>query len=81
MKENSTTAHYMNDEEIDLSDIPELTDEFWKNAKVSMPVKKKIISLRVDEDVVEFFKSQGKGYQSRMNAVLKSYMNAQREEM
>jgi len=39
-----------------------------------MPSKKKAISIRIDEDVLDFFKSQGDGYQRRMNAVLRSYM-------
>lgn len=66
------------DEDIDFSDIPELGDEFWKNAKLIVPVPKKSISLRVDPDVLTWFKSKGKGYQSRMNAVLRSFMLAKR---
>ena len=48
----------------------------WTNARISMPVGKKLISLRVDEDVLDFFKEQGKGYQTRINSVLRSYMKA-----
>ena len=48
----------------------------WENATVTMPKPKHAISLRVDPDVLEFFKAQGKGYQTRMNAVLRSYMDA-----
>ncbi|MEM7240582.1 MAG: BrnA antitoxin family protein [Pseudomonadota bacterium] len=49
----------------------------WSKAELVMPEPKKMISLRVDADVLEFFKSQGKGYQTRMNAVLKAYKDAQ----
>ncbi|MHC1729941.1 MAG: BrnA antitoxin family protein [Syntrophobacteraceae bacterium] len=45
-----------------------------------MPERKSSITLRVDKEVLEWFRSQGKGYQSRMNAVLKAYMKAQREQ-
>lgn len=65
------------DTEIDTSDIPELDDRFWEKAKLVMPEKKDSISLRIDKDVLEWFKSLGQGYQTRMNAVLRSFMNAQ----
>jgi len=64
------------DSEIDYSDIPELDDEFWKNAKLMPPLIKKPVSLRIDHDVLEWFKKQGKGYQTLINSVLKSYMQA-----
>ena len=54
------------------------TDEaFWANAEVVMPQPKRAISLRVDSDVLEWFKSHGRGYQTRMNAVLRAYMEGQ----
>ncbi|WP_441240413.1 BrnA antitoxin family protein [Tardiphaga sp. 768_D3_N2_1] len=46
----------------------------WSDAVVVMPAKKRAISIRIDEDVLDFFKSGGDGYQGRMNAVLRSYM-------
>ncbi len=49
---------------------------FWKTAKLVMPERKVPVSLRLDRDVVDWFKSHGRGYQSRINAVLRSYMNA-----
>ena len=55
-------------------------DEFeldWTRAELVTPEPKKAISLRVDPDVLEFFKSQGAGYQTRMNAVLRAWMDAQ----
>ena len=53
-------------------------DEFWKNARVVLPVAKQAISIRLDEDVLAYFKTLGPGYQSRINAVLRSYMDAKK---
>jgi uncharacterized protein (DUF4415 family) len=64
----------ISDSDIDTSDIPELDRNFWKNAKMITPRTKQAISLRVDSDVLDWFKNQGKGYQSLMNSVLKSYV-------
>ncbi|MDE0529987.1 MAG: BrnA antitoxin family protein [Albidovulum sp.] len=50
----------------------------WSQAQVTMPRPKRPISVRLDADVIEFFKSQGRGYQTRINAVLRSYMKAHR---
>lgn len=68
------------DKDIDFSDIPELDEEWFKTAKVVLPAKKKAISLRVDLEVLEWFKSQakGRGYQTLINAVLEAYVNAQK---
>ena len=66
------------DKEIDFSDIPELTDAEWKKAergRFYRPVKRQI-TARVDADVLEWLKSQGKGYQSRINAILRREMLA-----
>lgn len=65
------------DELIDTSDIPELDDTFWEKAKLVKPITKKAVSIRVDSDIIDWFKSQGKGYQSLMNSVLRSYVNHQ----
>jgi uncharacterized protein (DUF4415 family) len=67
----------LTDEEIDTSDIPPLDDEFFANAELRMPEPKQAITIRVDKDVLDWFKSQGKGYQTRMNAVLRMYMERQ----
>jgi uncharacterized protein (DUF4415 family) len=50
-------------------------DVDWSQAVLVIPSKKKAISIRVDEDVLDFYKKQGTGYQRRMNAVLRSYMD------
>jgi uncharacterized protein (DUF4415 family) len=66
----------MKDSEINLSDVPELDNAFFENATLLMPEPKKPISLRLDQDVVEWYRGQGSGYQTRMNAVLRMYMHA-----
>ncbi len=62
------------------SDAPEWTPQMFAKAvarKGLKPVpKKSLLSLRVDSDVIDWFKSQGAGYQSRMNALLRAYMEA-----
>jgi uncharacterized protein (DUF4415 family) len=67
----------LKDEEIDTSDIPELEASFFKNAVVSLPRPKATVCIRLDQDVLEWFKSKGKGYQTRINALLRAYMEAQ----
>jgi uncharacterized protein (DUF4415 family) len=61
------------------ADAPALSvgAEFWENARVVMPPPGKAsIHLRVDSDVLEWFKQQGRGHLTRMNAVLRSFMEA-----
>jgi uncharacterized protein (DUF4415 family) len=67
----------LKDEEIDTSDIPEVDVSFFANAVVSMPRPKATVCIRLDQDVLEWFKSKGKGYQTRINALLRAYMEAQ----
>ncbi len=67
----------MRDEDIDFSDIPEQGPDFFANAIV-WPGPKKQITLRIDPDVLKFFRKQGRGYQTAMNAVLRKYMEAQK---
>ena len=65
------------DSEIDYSDIPPLDDNFWANAKVTPPRTKPNVSLRVEEDVMAYFKAENpKGYTARMAAVLSAYVQA-----
>jgi uncharacterized protein (DUF4415 family) len=66
----------MPDDQIDTSDIPELTEEFWANAvrgKFYRPVKAQI-TARLDADVLAWLKAGGQGYQTRMNAILRRAM-------
>lgn len=64
---------------IDYSDIPELDDSFWNSAKIEYPENKKPVTLRLDRDVFDWFKSTGKGYQTRINAILRSYVEAHKK--
>ena len=69
----------MSEREIARSSPPELADlpsDFWDGATLVQPVAKEPISLRVDADVLAWFRKQGPRYQSRMNAVLRAYMAA-----
>lgn len=58
----------------DPDEIPELNEAFWDNAMVGGPLRKKLMSLRLDGDVIEWFKSNGPNYQTKMNQVLRTYM-------
>jgi uncharacterized protein (DUF4415 family) len=71
----------VSDREIRRTSPPELAGlpgDFWERAAIVDPVPKQPISLRVDLDVLDWFKAQGPRYQSRMNAVLRSYMAQRR---
>jgi uncharacterized protein (DUF4415 family) len=56
---------------------PELGEAWFAKAIVISPEAKELISMRIDQDVLGWFKAQGKGYQTRMNAVLRAYVKAQ----
>lgn len=66
----------MKDNDIDFSDCPKMDEEFFKHAKIVLPEKKETVTMRLDKEVLEWFRSQGKGYQTRINALLRSYMKA-----
>ncbi len=66
----------MPDSEIDFSDVPKLGKSFFSDAQVRMPKRKKAVSLRIDSDVLDWFKREGKGYQTKINAVLRAYAEA-----
>ena len=64
------------DSSIDFSDIPELTEKFWRNAVRNpfyRPIKQQL-TLRLDADVIAWLRKQGKGYQTRENALLRAAM-------
>ena len=69
------------DSEIDYSDIPPVGPEFWDNALLMMPEdwKKQRITLRIDADIVDFFKALGPRYHIRVNEVLRAHMEAMRK--
>lgn len=68
----------LRDSDIDFSEIPELGPEFFVRA-IIWPGPKKQITLRIDPDVLTFFRKQGRGYQTAINAVLRKYMEARKE--
>jgi len=67
----------MKDEDIDFTDIPEKTD--WSKAVVGKfyRPRKKSLTIRIDADVLAWLRAQGKGYQTRLNALLREAMNGQ----
>jgi len=91
MNKNSTSTQYgtdwerlrnMKDEDIDYSDIPPITPEMFANAVVRknfkvIPRKSQVI-LKIDEDVIEFFKNQSQNYQTKINELLRAYVEAHR---
>ena len=66
--------------DIDAAERGDLGADFWAKAEIVNPPEKKSIHLRVDADVLEFFKQGGKGHLTRMNAVLRRYMKAQMQQ-
>lgn len=56
---------------------PQEIEVDWSRARLVIPGAKTPVSIRLDPDVLAFFKAQGKGYQTRINAVLRAYMEAQ----
>ena len=70
----------LSDEDIDCSDIPAIDENFFKNASVVMPPGKRQLTVRLDADVLDWMKAQGKGYQSRINAILRAYYEAHRDD-
>jgi uncharacterized protein (DUF4415 family) len=70
----------LKDEDIDYSEIPDLStlgEEFWNQAVIKRAEPKAQVTIRLDREVLDWFKAQGKGYQSRINAVLRAYKEAQ----
>jgi uncharacterized protein (DUF4415 family) len=70
----------LRDEDIDFSDIPELGEAFFQNAIIRLPEKKVPVCIRLDREVVDWFKARGKRYQSKINAVLKAFIERQKQE-
>jgi uncharacterized protein (DUF4415 family) len=67
--------------EAQIANDPDFGDDWnWGEAVLVIPPKKKAISIRVDEDVLDYFRKEGAGYQRRINAVLRSYMQQKRKK-
>jgi uncharacterized protein (DUF4415 family) len=75
----------MADDEIDTSEIPEVTPEQFARAMVRRGLKpvppKAQLTIRVDREVLEWFRKQGRGYQTRINALLRAYMEAHKKDV
>ena len=67
------------DTDIDYTDIQETNAAFWRDAEVIYPSKKTHLSIRLDDDIIAWFKQFGRGYQSKINAVLRSYISNARK--
>lgn len=77
---NWTKVDALSEEELEASiDIEEEGLPDWSKAFIGLPPMKKQITLRLDRDIIDWFKSQGPRYQTRMNAVLREYVEAHRE--
>lgn len=73
----------LTDEQIEesIKNDPDWSDDWnWSDAVLVIPPKKKAISIRVDEDVLDYFKTEGAGYQRRMNAVLRSFVQQKKSK-
>lgn len=70
----------MNDSDIDYSAIPPLGDEFFKKATIPWPPVKQQLTIRLDSDVLDWLKASGKGYQTRINRILRTAMESQPPE-
>lgn len=75
---NWATIDALQDKEIDTSDIPEQGNTFFKRAVLRLPKPKTAVTIRLDRQVLDWFKAQGPGYQTRINALLRAYMEAHR---
>jgi uncharacterized protein (DUF4415 family) len=72
----------MTDDDIDCSDLEEFTEDFLNSAEGFMETpEKELISIRVDRKVLEFYRKGGKGYQTRINAVLRGYAEAHEKSL
>lgn len=66
----------ISEQDIDYTDSPALDDSFFQKMEVELPQTKDSVTLRLDHQVLEWFRTQGKGYQTKINAVLKAYVKA-----
>lgn len=80
-KTDWTRIDALKDQEIDYSDILELGDPFFKSAVIRIPEPKALVTIRLDRDLLEWLKKQGPRYQTRINALLRSYMEAKRRQV
>lgn len=75
-KERLKEIESIAEDAIDYSDIPDTDAAFWASAELRLPQTKKGVYLRLDQDLLDWLKGQGPGYQTRINAILRAYMDA-----
>ncbi|WP_244598642.1 BrnA antitoxin family protein [Rhizobium tubonense] len=80
-----TRVDALTDEDIKRSmrEDPDWADHIdvnWADAEVVYPVAKRALSIRLDQDVIDFFQAQGRGYQTRINAVLRHFMTEKKKQ-
>ena len=76
IKSDLARLNRMKDSDIDYSDIPALGDEFFKKATVAWPPAKQQLTIRLDADVLNWLKANGRGYQTRINRILRAAMES-----
>lgn len=83
MRRQLAALEAMSDDQIDLSDIPEMTEEEWNRGPTYVGLHyrpgKTSVTIRLDTDIVKWFKAQGKGWQTKMNWVLRLYFASHRK--
>jgi uncharacterized protein (DUF4415 family) len=77
IKSDLSRIDRMRDSDIDYSDIPPLDKSFLKKATVPWPPVKKQLTIRIDADILAWLRAQGKGYQTRINRILRVLMESQ----
>ena len=70
----------LDDRAIDYSETPELDNTFFEKAVLKMPEPKTLVTIRLDRDILEWFKKQGPKYQTRINALLRAYVEAKKRK-
>lgn len=77
MKSDLARIDRMKDSEIDYSDIPSLDNSFYTKATETWPPAKQQLTIRLDADVLKWLKAHGRGYQTRINRILRAAMESQ----
>jgi uncharacterized protein (DUF4415 family) len=77
MKSDLARLDRMKDAEIDYSDIPPLDNSFYTKATEAWPPVKQQLTIRLDADVLKWLKAHGRGYQTRINRILRAAMESQ----
>ena len=76
---NSMTEEEIERNALEDPDNPPWTEEEWARARVVFPEGKAPVTLRLDKDIIAWFKARGRGYQTRINAVLRAFVEAQKQ--